>query len=502
MRLTGLATGMDIDQMVTDLMKANRMKVDTIFQKKQLLEWKRDDYRDINSKLLALRNNAFNMRLTSSYNQKTVVSSNTNILTATAGNSAVPSNYTVTVHNLAAGVSKTSTEALAPSYTGTGSERVVNTLGEQFGLSGEVTFTLAGAVDGVAKEQSFTFDTAAANINDVVKAINSAGIGINASYDSGTERFFLMTPGTGSESKIHVKADAENFLTDNLKLAVNVGADESNAHVGIDATIDFNDATGLKFSSNQFTLNGINFDLKSGGGQTVTVTVGRDIDAAVDNIKAFVELYNSTIEMLNTKMTEKRNKDYPPLTDEQKADMKEKEIEQWEEKARSGIFRSDLLLTSSYNKLRNAAMSRVEIEPGVYSSLSEIGINTKIYSENGKLHIDEDKLREALTNDPDKVMSIFNNTGETDSESGIAVRLCGALDAAMGSITSRAGSGLSQYDESYLSKSIRDVENQMERAEKRFKALEERYYRQFTAMEDAINMMNAQSAWLAQQFSG
>ncbi|NLB17673.1 MAG: flagellar filament capping protein FliD [Syntrophomonadaceae bacterium] len=409
MRLTGLASGMDIDQMVTDLMKANRMKVDAIFQKKQVLEWKRDDYRDINTKLLTLRNSAFNMKLQSSFSSKTATSSNTNVLTATAGGSAVPSNYSITVHNLASGVSRSSTETLAPSYKGTGSERVINSLGEQFGLSGNVTFTLEGMVDGVAKEESFTFDTATANINNVVKAINDAGIGINASYDSGTERFFLMTSGSGSETKIHVKADAENFLTDNLKLAVNVGADDSNAHMGIDATIDFNDATGLKYASNQFTLNGINFDLKSGGGQTVTVNVARDIDAAVDNIKAFVELYNSTIDGLNTKLTEKRHRDFPPLTDAQKEEMSEKEIEKWEEKARSGILSSDQLLSSAYNKLRSAAMSRVEVEPGVFSSLSAIGINTQIYTEKGKLHIDETKLREALINDPDKVMSIFTN---------------------------------------------------------------------------------------------
>ncbi len=62
-RFGGIASGLDTESIVRQLMQVERMKVDRYAQKKQTLEWKRDDYRDINTKLLALRNSA----LTCSY---------------------------------------------------------------------------------------------------------------------------------------------------------------------------------------------------------------------------------------------------------------------------------------------------------------------------------------------------------------------------------------------------------------------------------------------------
>ena len=215
----------------------------------------------------------------------------------------------------------------------------------------------------------------------MVAQINSAGIGIRASYDSNLERLFLMTTGTGEQAEIHVKADAQNFLTDYLKLDVMVGEDESNAHRGTDAVIDFNDAVGLKFSGNQFTVNGITVNLKEAGGQTVRVAVSHDVDAVVEKIKAFVETYNSTLESITGELYEQRYRDYPPLTDEQKKEMSDREIELWEEKARSGMLRGDQLLSSIYNNIRSVTMARVEGLSGPYNNLSSIGLLPTLYRE-------------------------------------------------------------------------------------------------------------------------
>ncbi|MGE5543439.1 MAG: flagellar filament capping protein FliD [Bacillota bacterium] len=501
MRLSGLASGMDIDQIVSELMRAHRMQVDKSYQQRQILEWRREDYRAINTKLLTLRNAAFDMKLQGTFMAKTACSSNSDILTATAGSSAVIGDYSVTVRNLASGVTKSSIEALAASYTGSGSDRVIKTLGEQFGLTGSVTFTLQGNVNGEVKEQAFTFNTASQNIYDVVGTINNAGLGIKASYDSNLERFFLMTSGTGEQAEIHVKADAEGFLTNSLKLNVNVGEDEINAHRGTDAVIDFNDATGLKFSSNQFTVNGINLNLKAESGQTVKVSVSQDVDAILNKIKSFVEAYNSAIESITGKLNEERNRDYLPLTDEQKKELSDREIEKWEEKARSGMLKADQLLSSAYNQIRSVTMARVEDLSGKYTSLSAIGITTGGYLEMGKLHIDETRLREALTSDPEGVMNLFTKSSENSRESGVAVKLYNAVNNAMSQLTAKAGSSAALYDNSTLGKDITRLSESISLAEERLTKLEERYYRQFTAMEQAISQMNQQSLWLTQMFS-
>ncbi|MGI6550526.1 MAG: flagellar filament capping protein FliD [Syntrophomonadales bacterium] len=501
MRLSGLASGMDIDQMVSDLMRAHRMQVNKSYQQKQVLEWRREDYRTINTKLLTLRNSAFDMKLQGTYMAKKATSSNNDILTATAGNTALAGDYSVTVHNLATGVTKSSTEALAASYTEGENGQVIKTLGEQFGLSGDITFILQGNVNGEVKEKTFTFNAANHNIYQVAGEINNAGLGIKASYDSNLERFFLMTSGTGEQAEIHVKADEQNFLTENLKLNVNVGADEANAHRGTDAVIDFNDATGLKFSSNQFTVNGITFNLMEGSGKTVKVSVNQDVDAVMEKIKAFVETYNSTIDSIAGKLNEDRNRDFPPLTDDQKKDMKDRDIEKWEEKARSGMLKADGLLGSAYNEIRANTAAVVEGLSGKYTSLSSIGITTKNWYDNGKLEINETKLREALTNDPEGVMNLFTVSNEDSKKSGVATKLYDAVVNTMSQITTKAGSNAALYDDSILGENIRRVDETISKAEERLANLEERYYRQFTAMEQAINQMNSQSMWLMQQFS-
>jgi len=500
-RISGLSSGLDIDQMVTDLMKAHRMQVDKSYQQKQLLEWKREDYRTMNTRLLTLRNAAFDMKLQGTFMSKTASSSDSDVLTATAGSTAVVADYSVTVHNLASGVTKSSAEALAASYTGSGSSCVTKTLGEQFGLSGNVTFTLQGNVNGEAKEQEFTFDTATQNIYQVVSAINSAGLGIKATYDSNLERFFLMTTATGEQAEIHVKADAENFLTSHLKLNVNVGADEANAHRGTDAEIDFNDATGLKFSSNQFTINGITLNLKKGSGQTVKVSVSQDVEAVLNKIKSFVETYNSTLESIAGELNEERNRDYLPLTDDQKKELSDREIEKWEEKARNGMLKADQILGSAYSQIRSVTMARVEGLSGRYTSLSAIGITTGSYSEMGKLHLDETKLREALTSDPEGVMNLFTQSGATSSQSGVAVKLYDVVNKSISQITAKAGTSAALYDNSILGKDITRLEESISATEERLQKLEERYYKQFTAMEQAIQKMNSQSMWLTQMFS-
>ncbi len=499
LRISGLASGMDIDQIVSELMRAHRMRVDRSYQQRQLLEWQRDDYRTINSKLLALRNAAFDMKLQGTFMAKSAFSSDSDVLTATAGSNAGVGEYSITVHSLASGVTKSSTEALAASRNEDGSAK---TLEEQFGLTGEITFTLQGNVNGEVKEQSFTFDTASQSIYDVVAQINSAGIGIRASYDSNLERFFLMTTGTGEQAEIHVKADAQNFLTNHLNLNVNVGEDESNAHRGTDAVIDFNDAVGLKFSGNQFTISGITLNLKEAGGQTVRVTVSHDVDAVVEKIKAFVETYNSTIESITGELYEQRYRDYPPLTYEQKKEMSDREIELWEEKASSGMLRGDQLLNSIYNSIRAVTMAQVEGLSGKYTSLSSIGITTGHYTERGKLHIDETELRKALTSDPEGVMKLFTQSGESAGQAGVAVKLYDAVNNAMSRIADKAGSNSALFDNSVLGRDIERLNQSISLEEDRLLRLEERYYRQFTAMEQAINRMNQQSMWLTQMLLG
>jgi flagellar hook-associated protein 2 len=88
MRIGGLASGMDIDTIVSDLMKAERMPLDKLTKNKQVIEWQRDAYREMNTLLLNFRNQTFDMKLSSNFGARAVTSSNESKITAIAKSAA------------------------------------------------------------------------------------------------------------------------------------------------------------------------------------------------------------------------------------------------------------------------------------------------------------------------------------------------------------------------------------------------------------------------------
>lgn len=515
LRIGGLATGMDIDQMVSDLMKAQRMKVDRIKQKREQVEWQRTDFRTLNSSLRTLRNMTFNMKLEGTYLANKATSSNEAAVTATAGTSATPGSYNVTVNQLAQGVNKGSQAALAEE---TNADGTIKTLAAQFGIVGTINFTLEGKTEsGVPKSKAFSIDTSTYTINTLATEINNAGLGITASYDSAQNRFFLTTTGTGSDYGINVTNDPNGFLSDatgagtgTLKLLLQTGTRVS----GQNAQFSLGDASNMTSATNTVTVNGIVLTFKQGGGATSTISVTKDPDAVYNTIKSFVDQYNTTIDLINTELKEERYSGYSPLTDEQREQLSDKQEEDWEEKAKSGMLRNDSYLTGLMGKIRSAMSSVVKGISSVtvsgksvtHNSLASIGIVTGDYTEGGKLYLDKDgaTLKEAIQNDPDGVMKLFNKTSTVAEEKGIALRLYDVVDRGVKDIIDKAGadSSYSLRDDSVLGKKLYDLDNQIDDWEIRLQDIEDRYWRQFTAMEQAINKLNSQSAWLAQQFGG
>lgn len=474
LRISGLASGYDTESMVNDLMKAHRAQVDVLYQQKQLVEWQQEDYRDINTKLLALRTSVFDMKLQGTFNTKSVTVSDQTVLTATAGGSAIEGTFSIEVVQLARGASKESTP-VSGDYEHSGDD---------------VSFTITGK-DGSA---AITVE-AGDSISDIVSKINSqsTATGIKATYDSGVNKFYLLSSESGSEAVIQVE-DTDGFLAGVL----NMNLDDVQ---GQDAVIKFNGGTELSFSSNQFTFNNISFNLYNSG-ETVNLTVSKDIDAIVEKIQNFVESYNAVVDLMATKAGEKRYRDYTPLTDEQKEEMTDTQIELWEEKARSGLLRGDSTLSGVYNNIRMATSSSVEGLSGSYTTMSSIGIATLAWNDNGKLYIDESKLRSAISEDPDGVMELFTSSGDTSSTQGIAYRLYETVNNSITTIVDKAGKSTTAVDNSYLGKELTRLDDRIETMEDRLDDLEDRYWDQFTAMETALQQMQSQSDWISSMLGG
>lgn len=391
-------------------------------------------------------------------------------------------------------------------------------------------------------------------VDSFVKAVNdkTAETGVRVSFDTATQRFFFMTVHTGttwtkegeSETR-YVKIDffdkgggeridydeplfnflnkavgiderflldesgnrflnPEDFIHQNELNQSEEGqgvADPRKMLVGQNARIIYQGAE-LEFTSNHFSVNGLNIQLKGTG--EMTVTVSPDVDAVFNAIKKFVEEYNKLVDEVNKKLQEPRYRDYAPLTQEQKDEMTEKEIELWEERAKSGMLRNDSMLVSILSQFRTVISSFVESSR--FKTLSAISIDTGSYYERGKLVIkDETKLRDLISQNLEEVMKLFViNDPNDESKYGIGKRLYDLADKAVKQLEAKAGNLLSYSlaDNSTLGKRIKELDERISQMQNRLIAIEQRYWAQFTALERAIARMNMQSAWLAQTFGG
>lgn len=180
-RTYGLSgSGMDIDQMVKDAMKAQQARYDKVQQQKTQTEWKKADYNTIYTMVNDFRNNVLgNFRMQSTLAPKQVTSSNDAVVTATANGAAANIDHSLVVKQLATGVKLTSSGSIT-----TGSSKFY--LKEQFGLdSGKLDFTINGKKISIDVDDDTT-------INNVVSKINSAGAGVQATYDAELDRFFCI----------------------------------------------------------------------------------------------------------------------------------------------------------------------------------------------------------------------------------------------------------------------------------------------------------------------
>lgn len=677
MRIAGLASGMDIDQIVKDLMRAERMPLDKLKQKKQILEWQRDDYRALNTQLLSFRDKLAQLKLTTNYRARTVSSSNDQFVTATVSSGAAQASYSISkvdqlakaatlVNNGQISIAPTkslreqvgnkvtwetggvesqtinvgdSTEGLKIDLQGNeilkdGSEINIKVNGRavkatiteddsqqptenqilvtkdgtiKFGdnvkptkgsvvkvdyVIDEKTKTLeigekppttwnlgkssltAGVtviVDGTeytvttdeqgnstlvnkndttdvlghinldtgaitfnsAKfkeddeenwpkkiEATFTqnyasfginthtskgevnetiFMTGTDTLNSVIRKVNESSAGVTMFYDSVTDRVTLTRKETGKfgEGKRDIEVSGD-FMTNVLQFNNNDVTDGQNAKFTIN---------GLETerSSNTFDMNGVTITLKQtfseSDQQPTTISVGNDTGQVLENIKKFVEDYNELIKEIGDKLKEERYRDYKPLTDDEREELSEKQQEKWEEMARSGLLKGDMVLSGVLSSMRMDMYSTVETN-GIFKQLASIGIKTTAnYLEGGKLEIDEAKLKAALEEDPESVENLFRGN-DSEAGKGIVHRLYDTVDASMKKLQEKAGRATSTNQQFTLGRELINVDKSIDRFEERLKMTENRYWRQFTAMEKAIQQANQQSMYLMQQFGG
>ncbi|RKL68475.1 flagellar capping protein [Salipaludibacillus neizhouensis] len=601
---------MDINQMVQDLMRAERMPMDRLKQDKQVIEWRMAEYRSVNLKLDQFRTNIFDTVLRrSNMMSNKASSSNSSLVTATATSSASAGTLRISevsqLANAASNASSTAitdgtkidatksfkdqafgdntvwTQGIVNREVVTVSEKTSTiSLTQELGNADSVVVKVNGASFKVvetfsedatiratevmrddankalvfgkelAKDQKvevtafsasatgedfysetsitafnakgekvtdkFVF-TSDQTMNDVIKQMNASPTGVNVFYDEHSDKLSVIRKETGQFNTDQVwgtdpkEFNSEMMFTGDLfqnGFQLDSSNDTGNEIGGQNASFTINGLTTER-QSNTFTINGVSISLQGTftENQAVTLNTSTNVDSIMDTIKGFVKEYNELLELVNGKIKEDVHRDFRPLSEEQRKEMSDTEIERWEEKAMSGMLRNDQTLRNGFTKFRTDMYAPVSMGfDGAFNQLTEIGIKTTSnYREGGKLEINEDKLRAAIEQDPESVYQLFAADGTTSAEKGLARRIRDSANGLIEQISQRAGGlkGRSSNHQFTLGREMTRIEDRLTNFERRLQQVENRYWAQFTAMEKAVAQSNSQGeALFAQMFGG
>ena len=353
-------------------------------------------------------------------------------------------------------------------------------------------------------------------IKSMIDKINNSDAKVEVTYLEGENRFQIISTEEGNkEVSIDRTSAFARALFDEKNTMSNIDLRGQDAiiNVSYDGV-----ATEIRRSSNTFDLEGLAVTISGEFGYTgdnldktaeaVTFSAKANTEKVIDSVKEMVEAYNSIIEAVNKEISTKPNRSYTPLTDEQKEEMSESQIEKWEEKAKEGLLFSDSDLTSLASEMRSIFKSTLNSLGIKYTEIEKIGITpSSTWSDNGKLVIDEEKLESALETNPESVSKLFAGDGTSN---GLMTNIKNVFDqyakkegASKGILVDKAGSSLAP-----LSLLTNTIYKQLEDMDKTLKSLQayltteqDRYISKFASLETVIAQMNSQSSWLSQQFS-
>ena len=363
-------------------------------------------------------------------------------------------------------------------------------------------FTVNGA-----KIDNITADT---TVDGLLTAINNnKDAGVTATYLGSENKFVLSSNEKGKGREISLGADPKD-TTDAANLIFGgVSQDGTDGEM----SILYNGVqTTITSSSNTFSIDGLDiratntFNTGSATAEGgVSFTASADTEKVTETVKKFIEAYNAMIDEVRTQATTKPDSNYKPLTDDQKNEMNETSIKNWEDKAKEGI----LYNSSALKDLDNATQgifSSMMMNGVSYDDLEKIGISfSDDYTAGGKIVFDEEKFKTAMDSDPEKVSDLFTGThgivNTIDSTlSTYATRYASKNGNSYGVLIEEAGSeklSLTLTNNS-IYKELKDMQETITNLQSQLSTEQDRYISQFTQMERLINQMNSQSSYLSQ----
>lgn len=541
-RVSGLISGLDTDSIVQELVSAYSTKKEKYEKAQTKQEWKMDAWKTMNSKIYGFYTSSLsNMRMSTAYSLKTSSVSNSSIATVKASSSAVNGTQKMKVNKLASSAYMTGgVVKLSDDKNDTGNKKVTGStalsdMGIETGSKIAVNDTEIEITDGMT-------------VNQLISKFKDAGI--NASFDETNQRFFVNAKTSGAEGEFTLMANNEEgfdalqklglfaaYTTEKdtdgkqtvetaemtkyrkllasgtdeqKKLAKKIIEEVENGKVssdaarisGQDAEIVLNGAT-FTSSTGTFSINGLSITAMqvTAAGEEVSITTSNDTQGMYNKIKEFLGKYNELIKDMDTAYNAAAAKDYEPLTDDEKKDMSDNEIEKWETKIKDSLLRRDSTLGNTSSSLKSLMNTSFEINGKTYS-LSSFGINTASYfsadtNEKGCLHIDGDADDATTSGNEDKLMAAINEDPEVVAEFFQKLSTSVYNDLTKRMASSSVSSIYTIYNDKQMSSEYSDYKDKVSKWQEKLEYYEEFYYKKFSAMEKALSKLQSSTSSLS-----
>lgn len=536
-RMTGMVSGLDTDSIVKELVSAYSTKKEKYEKERTKLGWKQEIWKSLNKEVNSFYKSVGNLRFDSGYNTKKTTSSDSTKATVSASGNATVGTQKLHVLSTAQSGYLTGGKITASDSS---AKVTSSTKLSELGFTEDETALKFIAKDKDGKDISTDIKLSKdSTISDAVKALRD--VGLNASFDENNGRIFLSSSATGASTDFSLKSDGSDASKNLLNtLALNTDASEVTEASKRATKIDGSDAAivlnGVVYtsSSNNFSINGLSISVnavtdsvdlskaKTNGSldadkisdmlantplndsEAISITTSTDTQGIYDKIKDFITGYNNII----NKMTKLYNADsagnYEPLTDDEKSEMSDSEIEKWETKIKDSLLRRDSTLSTVMSAMTTAMSGGATVNGKTYF-LSNFGISTLGYmnaaeNEQNAYHIDGDEDDENTSGNTDKLMTALNSDPDTvmDFMKQMATNLYNAIDKQMTRTTLR--SKYSIYNDKEMTTQYKNYTTTIKEWETKISDKEDYYYKKFSSMEIALSKLNSQTSSLSGLF--
>jgi flagellar hook-associated protein 2 len=442
---------LDVQGLVSQLMTVANQPLTRMKSQVSTYGTQISDYGTLSSDLSAMQTSLNPLSTGAFINTFKATSSDPEVLSASADTTATAGIYSITVNNLA------TTQNLAFKGQASSSDSLGN-------LADTLNFSFG---DGTVKQVSIDANS---NLQQISSAINSAGIGVNASVvkaDSSSTPYRLVLTGTGVGAEQAFSTSATSgqlplsFLSFDASSAMAAAGNITDSRLtspAKDASLVLN---GLALTSSSNTLNGVisgtTINLTKTG--TTNLQIASDGDAIVKQVQAFVDAYNRVRNDSDRMYVNNLKGDYTLVSMQDQF---------------SGILNTPISGADGASKV---------------AYLAQVGISVQ---KDGTLSLNTAALSSEITHNSRAVANVFGN-GNND---GAAQRLNAMINNMLGP------RGLITTRTSTLNTQVKDINHQVDRETTKLSTMQDGYITLYTKLNSSLSQMQQTSSSLSAALRG